>query len=109
MLVCFILDVHPGMGRRSSPCTAASSLSSSPSSSSCSSNKDQQAPPPSSTKNLRGAGLSSLEWAKAAVEHFIKQRQRAGRVDQYFLLTTEEGTGCVRAGWGTRRSASMTR
>jgi hypothetical protein len=102
MLACFILDVHPSMGRRSSPCAAAATATAA--SSSSSPNEGQQPPPPAppspSTKNLRGAGLSSLEWAKAGVEHFIKQRQRAGRADQYFLLTTEEGAGCVRAGWG---------
>lgn len=93
MLACFILDVHPSMGQRSSPCAPTPGQSQ---------QQQQQPPQPASasTKNLRGAGLSSLEWAKAAVEHFIKQRQRAGRADQYFLLTTEEGAGCLRAGWG---------
>lgn len=104
MLACFILDVHPSMGRRSTPCVAAAGSSSL--STTTTGDQPQPAsspsppPPAASTKNLRGAGLSSLEWAKAAVEHFIKQRQRAGRADQYFLLTTEEGAGCVRAGWG---------
>ncbi len=76
MLVCFVLDVHPSMGKRSAPCGAHAA------------------------ERQRGAGLSSLEWAKSAVEYFIKARQKANCKDQYFLVTTDEGLGCVRVGWG---------
>jgi hypothetical protein len=37
---------------------------------------------------------------KSSIEYFIKARQKANFKDQYFLLTTEEGPGCVRASWG---------
>lgn len=76
MLVCFILDVNASMGQRSPPSG------------------------PHATTNLRGAGLSSFEWAKAAVEYFIKARQKTNMKDQYFLVTTEEGPGCVKISWG---------
>lgn len=41
-------------------------------------------------------GLSLLDCAKAAVEHFLKVRGRDLRFDRLFLLTFDEGPGGVK-------------
>jgi hypothetical protein len=48
----------------------------------------------------RGAGLSPLDWAKTAVEHVVKARQRVGAKDQYLLLSTDDSPACVKFTWG---------
>ncbi len=41
-------------------------------------------------------GLSLLDCAKAAVEHFLKIRFREIRNDRFFLVTFEDGPGSVK-------------
>mmetsp|Transcript_11630 Transcript_11630/g.16135 ORF Transcript_11630/g.16135 Transcript_11630/m.16135 type:complete len:793 (+) Transcript_11630:2-2380(+) len=48
------------------------------------------------------SGMSLLDCAKAAIEHFVKIRSRdpaTQRGDRYFLVTCEEGLGAIKAGW----------
>ena len=54
----------------------------------------------SASMNQRlSTGLSLLDAAKAAVEHFVKIRGRDPntRSDRYFLVTCEEGISAIKA------------
>ena len=45
------------------------------------------------------SGMSLLDCAKAAIEHFVKIRSRdpaTQRGDRYFLVTCEEGLGAIK-------------
>jgi integrator complex subunit 6 len=55
----------------------------------------------SGSMNQRSGGLTLLDAAKAAIEHFVKQRERdpLARTDRYFLITTEDGLQAVKSGW----------
>jgi hypothetical protein len=48
-------------------------------------------------RKIMGQGMSPLDWAKYAIERFIKLRQKDVI---YLLLTTEDGPACVRSSWG---------
>lgn len=45
-------------------------------------------------------GLSLLDCAKAAIEHFLKVRGRDLRFDRLFLLTFDDGPSGIKVGWG---------
>lgn len=47
------------------------------------------------------SGLTLLDCAKSAAEHFVKLRARdpASRLDRFLLLCSADGPGCIRAGW----------
>ncbi|PRP81377.1 hypothetical protein PROFUN_11064 [Planoprotostelium fungivorum] len=50
------------------------------------------------------AGMSMLELAKAAVEHFVKSRVRVSHNDRYFLITCEEGLSAYKCSWNDIKS-----
>ena len=52
----------------------------------------------SASMNQKSGGLTLLDCAKTAIEHFVKIRSRdpQARQDRYFLVTTEEGLGAIR-------------
>jgi hypothetical protein len=56
----------------------------------------------SASMNQRSAqGITLLDCAKAAVEHFVKIRGRdpATRNDRYFLVTCEEGITAIKVSY----------
>ena len=62
----------------------------------------------SGSMNQRSAnGMTMLDCAKAAIEHFLKVRARdaAQRNDRYFLFSCEEGMGAIKSGWKESFSA----
>ncbi|EFA80991.1 type A von Willebrand factor domain-containing protein [Heterostelium album PN500] len=46
-------------------------------------------------------GMSLLDCAKAAIEHFIKIRSKDSSIrnDRFFLITTEESSHAIKSGW----------
>jgi ATP-dependent RNA helicase DDX26B len=52
-----------------------------------------------SMNQLASNGMTLLDCAKTAVEHFVKVRGM--RSDRYFLVTCEEGVNAIKAGWKT--------
>ncbi len=41
-------------------------------------------------------GMSYLDCAKAAVEYFLKLREKCSRSDRFMLVTCEEGIGAIK-------------
>lgn len=52
----------------------------------------------SASMNQKSGGITILDCAKAAIEHFVKIRSRDpnSRNDRYFLVTTEEGLSAIK-------------
>lgn len=52
-------------------------------------------------------GMTLLDAAKAAIEHFVRLRSKHNPNDRYFLVTCEEGISGIRCGWHTGMKDQM--